>query len=97
MVSLRVPLREPALPGKRRGHEPVAGLVLNGSGGVANSQCTVSGSGSFLSAGSNTLTLTLALNFTQSFAGNRVLYLAARDNADTANSGWQAMGLWTVP
>jgi hypothetical protein len=36
------------------------------------------------------------MSFTSSFAGNRVVYLAARDVAEH-NSGWQALGSWTVP
>jgi hypothetical protein len=43
----------------------------------------------------NTLTLTLAVTFSSGFAGNQVFYMAARSN--TQNSGWQAMGTWTVP
>ena len=35
----------------------------------------------------------LDIGFDSSFAGNRVFYLAARDQA-LNNSGWQAMGTW---
>lgn len=44
----------------------------------------------------NTLTLTLDLTFPSSFAGNRIVYAAARSNNDTLNSGWQAVGSRTV-
>ena len=72
------------------------GLVLNGTGSVGNSQCTVNGAGSSVSGSGNTLTLTLSITFGPSFAGNRILYLAARDAVEN-NSGWQAAGVWNVP
>ncbi|MEO8025438.1 MAG: hypothetical protein ABI823_03140 [Bryobacteraceae bacterium] len=72
------------------------GLVLNGSGGVANSQCAISGSGSAASGTGVTLTLTLNLSFTSTFAGRKVIFAAARDLASN-NSGWTALGSWLVP
>ena len=30
------------------------------------------------------------------FAGNRIFYLASRDLTDANNTGWQAVGTWTV-
>ncbi|HEY2016894.1 MAG TPA: hypothetical protein VGH38_25490, partial [Bryobacteraceae bacterium] len=72
------------------------GLALNGTGSVGNSQCTVSGAGSSAGGSGNTLTLTLNISFTAAFRGNRVIYLAARDNADSNNSGWQPLGSWTI-
>jgi len=62
---------------------------------TANSQCTVSVVGTPSGSG-NTLTLTLSLSFSSSFAGNQIVYLAARDVAQN-NSGWQAWGVWQVP
>jgi len=72
------------------------GLQLNGSGTVSNSQCTVSAAGSSASGSGNTLTLLLNLSFTPAFDGNQVIYMAARDSTDANNSGWQALGSWTV-
>jgi len=72
------------------------GLTLNGAGSVNNSQCTVTGAGSLASGSGNTLTLTLNLSFLPAFAGNRVIYAAARSNGDALNSGWQAVGSRTV-
>jgi len=72
---------------------PYFGMVLPGSGSVSNSQCSIS-AGSLTSSGA-TLTLTLTITFTQGFAGNQVLYLAARSN--TLNSNWQAVGSVSVP
>jgi len=73
---------------------PYTGMLLPGTGTVSNSQCMISGIGGGLTAGGNTLTLTLAIEFTQNFAGNQVIYAAARSNSQ--NSGWQAIGTVTV-
>jgi hypothetical protein len=64
---------------------------------MSNSQCTVSAVGSSASGSGNTLTLTLNINFSSSFAGNRIFYTAAGNAAGTENSGWHALGAWTVP
>jgi RHS repeat-associated protein len=77
---------------------PFAGyLGLPGTGSMSNSQCTVSAVGSSASGSGNTLTLTLNINFSSSFAGNRIFYTAAGNAAGTENSGWHALGAWTVP
>jgi len=73
---------------------PYSGMTLPGSGTVANSQCSIAAAGSSVTASGNTLTLTLAITFSQSFAGDQVLYLAAR--SITANSNWQAVGSVTT-
>jgi hypothetical protein len=76
---------------------PFAGsMQLTGSGSVSNSQCTVNGAASSAAGSGNTLTLTLNVAFASGFAGNKVLYLAARDTG-TGNSGWQALATWDVP
>jgi len=75
---------------------PYSGMVLPGNGSVQNSQCSVAGAGSSVNGSGNTLTLTLAITFSASFAGNKIVYLAAQDNAGN-NSGWQALGTWGVP
>ena len=74
---------------------PYSGMVLPGNGTVSNSQCSVTGAGSSISGSGNTLTVTLVMTFTQSFAGNQLFFLAARSN--TANSNWQAVGSVSVP
>ena len=74
---------------------PFSAMLLPGSGMAQNSQCSVNATGSSVVASGNTLTLTLAIAFSPSFAGNRVFYLAARTNS--LNSGWQAAGSVTVP
>jgi Bacterial Ig-like domain (group 3)/FG-GAP-like repeat/Putative binding domain, N-terminal len=72
-----------------------APMPLPSAGVVQNSQCSISGAGSSVSASGNTLTLTLAITFKASFAGNKAFYMAARSN--TQNSGWQVLGSWNVP
>jgi len=75
---------------------PFQGLVLPAaSGTIGNGQCTIGGVGSTVTASGNTLTLTLNITFSPSFAGNQLFFLAARNN--TANSNWQAVGSVTVP
>ena len=74
----------------------LAGQSLAGSGSLTNSQCTVAWGGGAVVAGGNSLALTLNLTFLSGFGGNRVFYLAARDGNEANNTGWQAMGTWTV-
>jgi hypothetical protein len=71
-------------------------ISLPSSSTLQNSQCTISGAGSSVSASGDTLTLNLAIAFSSSFAGNKVFYLAARNNS-SGSSGWQAVGSVTVP
>ena len=73
-----------------------SGVVLPGNGSVQNSQCSVAGAGSSVAGSGTTLTLNLAITFSASFAGNKIMYLAAQDNSGN-NSGWQALGTWHVP
>jgi len=76
---------------------PFAGtMALPGTGSVSNSQCTVNGTGSSAVGSGTTLTLTLNIAFSSSFAGNKVIYTAARDTG-TGNSGWLALGTWGAP
>jgi hypothetical protein len=71
-------------------------IALPSSSTLSNSQCTISGPGSSVTATGNTLTLNLAITFSSTLAGNQVFYLAARNNS-SGNSGWQAVGSLTVP
>jgi hypothetical protein len=70
-------------------------ISLPSSSTLHNSQCTISGTGSSVSGSGDTLTLTLAVTFASSFAGNKVIYTAARSNSQ--NSGWNMLGTWAVP
>jgi YD repeat-containing protein len=75
---------------------PFAGGVTLGNPGttIQNSQCSVN----LLSAtgNGNTLTLMLTIAFKTAFGGNKIQYLAARDNSG-GNTDWQGMGVWQVP
>jgi len=70
----------------------LSGKVMDGTGTVGNSQCTVSLAGSSATGSGNSLTLSLNINFASSFTGNKVVYAAARDTAQS-NSGWQTVGV----
>jgi len=74
----------------------LSGKVMDGTGTVSNSQCSVALASSSASGGGNTFSLVLSLTFSSSFAGNKAIYAAARDVAQN-NSGWQTMGVHTVP
>jgi hypothetical protein len=72
-------------------------LVLGSTGNVSNSQCQVNGVGSSAVGSGNVLTLTLNITFRPAFAGNHVVYLAARDQVGPGNSGWSTLGFHEVP
>jgi len=73
------------------------GMVLNGSAGaIQNSQCSVNGVGSSAAKSGNTLTLALNITFKSPFAGNRIVWVAGRDQASANNTDWQSMGTTTV-
>jgi hypothetical protein len=74
----------------------ISGKVMDGTGTVSNSQCSVALVSSSASGSGNTFTLVLSLTFSASFAGNKVIYAAARDLSQN-NSGWQTMGVHNVP
>jgi len=74
----------------------ISGKVMDGTGVVGNSQCTVALAGSSATGAGNTLTLALNVSFSSSFGGNKVVYAAARDTAQN-NSGWQTVGVRSVP
>jgi len=65
------------------------------SGTASNSQCTITGAGSAVGAGGNTLSVTLPITFTQAFGGNQIVFAAARNN-NGQNSGWRAVGTAAV-
>ena len=71
-----------------------ATVITPGSGSQQNSQCTLSGGGSSVTAAGNQLTLNLALTFNgaASEAGN--IYSYAQSSTGT-NTGWQQTGTWT--
>jgi Beta-propeller repeat len=78
------------------GYAPGSPVGLSSGSVLQNSQCAINTATSSASESGNTLTLNLNLTFKTTFAGNRVFFLAARNNT-TGNSGWQAAGSVTVP
>lgn len=79
-----------------------AGTGITGSVGlgtsqtIANSQCTLHGSGSSIFANGSTLTVSASLSFDPVFFGGaKVSYAEA--GAGSQTSGWQVVGDWIVP
>jgi hypothetical protein len=72
------------------------GILLPGAGTASNSQCSVVAAGSSISAVGTTLTVNLAITFNPGFAGNQVVFVAARNNSG-GNSGWQPGATAVVP
>ena len=65
-----------------------------GAATLQNSQCVLNAGGSKVSLSGNNLTVSVSLGFKPAFAGIKTLYLYA--NSATLNTGWQAIGAWTV-
>ena len=74
----------------------MAAPPLGQFGTVSNSQCTINSAASSAVGTGNLLTLTLNVTFKPSFAGNKVIYLAAGDLSGL-NSGWRTSGYHEVP
>jgi hypothetical protein len=70
-------------------------LYLPSTGLVHNNQCSIDGAQSSIAASGNNLAVSAAVTFASAFAGNKVIYSAARSSSE--NSGWQAVGTWTLP
>jgi uncharacterized repeat protein (TIGR01451 family) len=71
-------------------------ITLPTSGTLANSQCTINGGSSSIALSGNSATVNLALSFSGSFGGAKSVYGYAQA-AGGLNSGWTALGNWTVP
>jgi hypothetical protein len=62
---------------------------------LSNSQCSVNAAAASVTVSGTALTLTLPVTFAAGYAGAKNTYMYAAGSS--ANSGWQAMGSWTVP
>ncbi len=72
-----------------------AGPLTPGSGGtLANSQCTLNGTGSSASSAGNTLTVAFSITFKPAFSSLQNVYGYASDSGGNV-SGWQLLGTWT--
>lgn len=74
-----------------------AGMSLSGSNTLSNSQCTVSASGSGVVKSGAQAAVSLNIGFTPSFAGPKIVWMAAQTLGGAQTSTWQALGAWTVP
>jgi hypothetical protein len=63
-------------------------------GTASNSQCAIHGLPSRTIGAGKNLTIIVAVSFTQSFVGDKNVYLLAENAADS--SAWQLAGSWTV-
>lgn len=72
-----------------------APMALRTNASVSNSQCVINSQGSSAQGAGSVLTLTLSVTFKPTFAGNKVIYLAARD-VDEVNSGWSTVGAHAI-
>lgn len=70
-------------------------LVNPGGGNGQNGQCTLNGSGSYITKAGNTLTMVISLTFQPGFTGNDTVYLSAIDTSNN-NTGQVAAGMWTA-
>ena len=71
-------------------------LTAGSAGTLANSRCTLTGSGSSIGGSGNTLTAALQISFNPAFGAVRNLYMYAADQAGF-NTGWQMRGTVGAP
>jgi hypothetical protein len=62
---------------------------------LSNSQCSMNAAQASVTASGTNLTLNLPMTFTALYGGTKSTYMYAAGSS--ANSGWQALGTWTVP
>ena len=74
----------------------LAPIAAGSAATVSNSRCTLNAAGSFFTASGVNLTANFSLSFNNGFGGSRHLYAWAA-NLSGLNTGWQTMGVWTVP
>ncbi len=65
------------------------------SGFTEKSQCRVDAVGSSRSLSGNTMTLTVNITFYPGFTGRKIIY-GGTQTLGGANSGWHAVGAWTI-
>jgi hypothetical protein len=72
-------------------------VALGSSATVSNSQCTIGGgSGGTASTSGNSLTISVPVTFSNSFAGTQSIWAYAEDWGSGLNSGFEPEGSWTV-
>jgi hypothetical protein len=70
--------------------------TIPNAGTLQNSACTIHLNNTFVFGNGNTFTLNLAVSFSSSYGGGKMIHMYADGNSG-ANSGWQTLGTWTVP
>src|SRR5205823_2742610 len=70
--------------------------VMGSSTVLQNSQCSVNPAASSSGGSATTMTLTLAMSFTNAYSGTKSIIVFAGDQAGLS-SGWQTIGSWIVP
>jgi Beta-propeller repeat len=70
--------------------------TLGGATTLQNSQCSVDVSATTVAQSGDTVTLSLAMTFQPSYAGSKNTFILSVD-VSGSNSGWQQLGVWTVP
>lgn len=75
--------------------DDAAVLALPTTSIARNSQCSINGSGVIISQSGPILSLTVPFEFSDSFGGSKVVYVAARDRSG-GNSGWSTVGTHSV-
>jgi hypothetical protein len=71
-----------------------AAVTPGSAGTVFNSQCTLSGAGSSVTASGNNLSVTYAITFTSGFSGTQNAYL--HETGSGGSTGWSQGGTWTA-
>ncbi|MGP8243954.1 MAG: SBBP repeat-containing protein [Bryobacteraceae bacterium] len=71
-------------------------MAPGSSSSLSNSQCTVSGSGSWVFLSGTALNVNLAITFNSSFAGAKNIYMQSY-TYEGLNTGMLTRGAWTVP
>jgi hypothetical protein len=70
-------------------------LINPGGGNAQNDQCTLNGSGSYVTVDGDVLTVVVSLTFQPGFTGNETVYLSAVDTSGNI-TGLVASGIWTA-
>ena len=70
-------------------------ITVGSANTLTNSQCTISGSSSSVSASGNNLTVNLSVTFAGGFAGAKTVKMHVE--GFSGQSAWVPMGTWTVP
>jgi hypothetical protein len=72
-----------------------ATLVNPGGGNAQNDQCTLNGSGSYVTIAGNVLTIVVSISFQPGFTGSDTVYLSAVDTSGNT-TGLLSGGIWTA-